>query len=311
VYQQFLGAANVTIDHCGRKRENDNCPMNDFLRAFSDANPTAMVAYLPHGIHRPAFEMYRRQKNSSRPTTKTRHRDQSDDSKKYNVLLFGSTNERLYPLRAAAQRAVKLSDNVISQFRHPGYAMSWDISYLELCKYYPNHALKQQSDYIQALAQSRICLVGSGAQHVDNCKPIAWTLRKYFEAMAVGCVMIGDVPADLDVAAAVRLRLTGQQPQEIATTSKHFLSEYQEHGSFETWKRAKQDLVFEKYSYESLVTRYFSPAIEEYRLRRLRGVFTATLSPLLVRNDDCVQMDSQAIAINSTRGIRQFADRVD
>ncbi len=79
--------------------------MNAFLASMALDNPKLMLAYLPHGIHKPAFA-------SREPTP--------EESKLYDVLLFGSTNEKVYPLRAAAQKATKLT-TVLRQLRHPGY----------------------------------------------------------------------------------------------------------------------------------------------------------------------------------------------
>jgi hypothetical protein len=95
-----------------------------------------------------------------------------------------------YITQFLAQVAAKRHTKLISQLKHPGYSLEHD----DLCQFYAKNILSQQSRYVVSMLDSKICFVGTAQQKIDVCKEVGWTVRKYTEAMAAGCVVIGDVP---------------------------------------------------------------------------------------------------------------------
>ena len=59
----------------------------------------------------------------------------------------------------------------------------------EICNSYDKYMVTQQTRYTRSLLDSKVCLIGSGTQFIDNCRSVAWTLRKYVEAIMAGNVM--------------------------------------------------------------------------------------------------------------------------
>ena len=288
VYEQFLGVTK-TIDACGNVR-NDGCSLHPFLEKLRSNNPDTMLAFMPHGINKRTYE--------KQPI----HRD----NKKHDVLLVGATYKHIYPLRAAAQRAIKLT-NVLKQIGHPGYAESWDISMLELCKYYHHSNMKQQERYVQGLYDSKVCLLGSASQLHDSCKISAWTVRKYYEALAAGCILIGDIPADIQIAGNIHLHLTEQKPLEIAYSVENFLHQYNQDKLYETVNKTRQYIIND-YSYTAIIKKYFTPVIQSYEKNKKGGIFQSTLSKMIVRNDACL---NDTMIRNSTTELQKILSRGD
>jgi hypothetical protein len=284
VYEQFLGINN-TIDACGNVR-NDGCNMHPFLKQLINKNPNTLLAYMPHGINKRTYE-------KSIVNIK---------DKKHEVLLVGATYKHIYPLRASAQRAIKLT-NVLKQIGHPGYAESWDISMLELCKYYHHSNMKQQERYVNGLYDSKICLLGSASQLHDSCKISAWTVRKYYEALAAGCILIGDIPADIKIAENIHLHLTGQKPLEIAYSVENFLQFYNQEKLHESVNKTR-DYIIKTYSYSTIIKKYFTPVIQSYlhNNKKIGGIYESTLSKIIVRNDVCL---NETNIYNSTIGLKR------
>ena len=56
----------------------------------------------------------------------------------------------------------------------------------EICNSFSKYMTTQQSKYTRTLLDSKVCLIGSGTQFIDTCRSIAWTLRKYVEAIMAG-----------------------------------------------------------------------------------------------------------------------------
>lgn len=203
--------------------------------------------------------------------------------------------------------------------------MDWQEPLQKACKHFPQHARMLHRRYIESLFQSRVCLIGTAVQLVDNCREVGWTIRKYFEAMAAGCLVIGDIPAELSIARFIPLRLSGQNAPEISMSAENFMQE------FNSSKRSYFDLIVKKArnyitthrTYDSIIDRYFTPAVQAYREKmkllgfennyrpmqssdheRLSkspiGVFEDSLSPYIVRNIHCSEKG------NSTDEIRNF-----
>ena len=284
VYEQFLGVSK-TVDACGNIR-NGGCNIHPFLQTLRTKYPDTMLAFMPHGINKRTYE-----KGIVHP-----------NNKKHEVLLVGATYKHIYPLRAAAQRAIKLT-NVLKQIGHPGYAESWDISMLELCKYYHHSNIKQQERYVQGLYDSKICLLGSASQLHDSCKLSAWTVRKYYEALAAGCIIIGDIPADIQIAGNIHLHLTGQKPLEIAYSVENFLLQYNQQKLYESVNKTRE-YILSDYSYTAIIKKYFTPVIQSYLQNKNGGIYQSTLSKLIVRNDACL---NETLITNSTAGLQKIA----
>ena len=71
-----------------------------------------------------------------------------------------------------------------------------------------------------------MCLVGTAVQLVDTCPAVSWAVRKYAEALLGGCVVVGDVPGDVNLARFVQERLTGQSPRQLAQSADIIMTRY-------------------------------------------------------------------------------------
>ena len=89
-----------------------------------------------------------------------------------------------------------------------------------------HQTMPQQLRYTRSMLEAKICLIGTAQQLLDVCRPVAWSVRKFAEAIASGCAVIGDIPADLNLARFVQERLTGQGPLEIAWSAELALERF-------------------------------------------------------------------------------------
>jgi len=163
--------------------------------------------------------------------------------------------------------------------------------------------MKQQDRYVQGLYDSKVCLLGSASQLHDSCKISAWTVRKYYEALAAGCILIGDIPADIQIASNIHLHLTGQKPLEIAYSVENFLIQYNQDKLYETINKTR-DYILNDYSYTAIIKKYFTPVIQSYLENKKGGIFQSTLSKIIVRNDACL---NEIIISNSTTNLQKIA----
>jgi hypothetical protein len=181
--------------------------------------------------------------------------------------------------------------------------------------YYPKHSFAQQKRYVNSLLQSRVCLVGTACQLIDSCPKVAWTVRKYIEVAAAGCVMIGDIPGDIGIARFMQLRMTGQNAVEISFTVEYFMDEYNKNKEkYAIVAEKARNYVLKHFSFSNLIDRYFTPAVNAYRNKQklLRqqnisytsnpfGVYNETLADIAVRNDKCYNENNAPK--NSTKGL--------
>ena len=139
-----------------------------------------------------------------------------------------------------------------------------------------------------------MCLIGTAVQLVDSCRSVAWTVRKYTEAVAAGCVVVGDVPADVALARFVQERLSGQSPQQIAQSAEAILARYRA-GNYSRLRDQGVAFARKHYAIPEVVRRFYFPAVEGYR-QGARGLFVPTRSKAIVRNDRSAPCDDRAAA---------------
>lgn len=92
------------------------------------------------------------------------------------VLLTGNVNQATYPLRVRFARVLRSGRLAGHHRQMPGYRLPS-----------LNHVMREQRRYAGMLVNAKISLV-------STCPHIPLTLRKYFESMAAGCVVVGDMP---------------------------------------------------------------------------------------------------------------------
>lgn len=117
--------------------------------------------YIPLGVD---FELF---KDGDRPHA----------SRNIEVSLTGNQDQLTYPLRARYRRIIR-SKMAPGRIRPPSkyrYNSLTDVD-------------AEQKKYAEELCHARIAIV-------STCPHIPLTLRKYFEAMAAGCAIVGDMPA--------------------------------------------------------------------------------------------------------------------
>lgn len=324
--EQQLGVApgaGRQVDMCGEayQSSSQDCQLHPVLRSYLSDHPSrVMLAYMPNGIHSQSFfDPAEQQRDWCDVKEKTR-----------NILLMGAINEQVYPLRSAAALAAKglviddFNNNnskdqgkepsrpVLELYGHPGY--DEDIEHVgslaDMCKYFYRRTLPQQQAYNLHMKQSRMCVIGSRSFNFGYeraCSPFSWALRKYTEAMAAGCVVIGDPPTEHSLARHMPYRLTDEaihignkRRQSTAqlrdslraalaafnANPAHFRSHFCLPGRAEVWSN---------YTYDSLINRFLTPALRAYTLRGARGVFEDTRSPFMVRNQPFCANDKLAV----------------
>lgn len=211
-----------------------------------------------------------------------------------NILLVGVTLASIYPLRHNAQLASRKLTKLITQLRHPGYSLEYD----DLCSTFGKNTMPQQHRYTHSLLESKICLIGTAVQLVDVCRQVAWTVRKYAEAIAGGCVVVGDVPADVNLARYVQERLTGQSPPELAQSAELMMSRYKQ-GEYSRLRDEGKRFVRTHYSYKAIVRRFYLPAVAAYR-QGARGLYQPTRSKAIVRYDRTDPCHNAVAVVNAT-----------
>ena len=291
--EQQLGALRQ-VDVCGNERnESGSCDMHPVLKSYLAASPAhALFAHMPQGIHAPFFN------RALGPRDLVDSCDRS--AKRGEILLLGALNHRIYPLRSAALTVKKAYTKVLTHYPHPGYREEneWHGSLESMCHAFFRETVPQQHSYVRNMKTSRLCLLGSRSfnlGHEQTCSAISWTLRKYVEAMAAGCVVIGDVPSDYSLARHVPVRLTNQKPTELSWSVEAALDRYNREDLFLDYCREGRRTVLENYTFAAILGSYFAPALTAYAAKQ-RGVFRLTQSTFMVRgNDDCRASDGTVV----------------
>ena len=207
------------------------------------------------------------------------HRFNTTLERPVNILLVGATLPSIYALRHSAQLASRKHTKLITQVRHPGYSLEYD----DLCSTFAQSTMPQQTRFTRSLMESKVCLIGTALQLVDTCRPVAWTVRKYAEVVGAGCVLVGDVPADVNLARFTQERLSGQTPQQIGQSAEIIMSRYHG-GNYSRLRDEGRNFVRTHYSIAALVRKYYFGAIRAYQ-DGSRGIFEETRSKVVVRND--------------------------
>lgn len=278
---------------------NWSCMAHPVLQSYlSEHAHHAMAAYMPHGVHGPLF--FTRDSHGvsmDRPenTVKVGADSCEASGKQRDILLVGALNGKIYPLRASAMTAKRSYTKVLSSYPHPGYKeeREW-LSTLEgMCEAFYSDAYPQQRSYVKHMKSSRFCLIGSRSFNVGYeslCPRLSWALRKYTEAAAAGCIVIGDVPVDLELARYMAQHLTSMTAAELSYALEDIVETYRSDPSFyaSQYCRPARSTILHRYTYNSLVPRFLFPALDAY-VSGHRGIFQATRSRVLLRNDnDCL-----------------------
>lgn len=166
------------------------------------------------------------------------------------VLLTGTILNSVYPLRTTFYEMIKkglIPGEVRKQF-------SYRMDNLAAVK-------REQTSYARHLCQARIALVTTSSK-------IPLTFRKYFEAMAAGCVLVGDMPAcpPPEVKEAINEVSRGMPVAEIAGVVRRLLA-----SPAECERQRTRNIEYAKrYSYELFAERWYQ-AVKEMLDARTRS----------------------------------------
>ena len=294
-YEQQLGVTRSRqTDLCGNPvTKTDGCYMHPVLKKYMTEYPRhAMLAYVPHGVHGPLF-------------FDDGERDPCDkETKNTDSLIIGAIHNQFYPLRSDAFAAMRGYTKVISIHRHPGYKeeIEWYTTLEEMCRnYFEEGPYQKHRAYVNHMKSSRFCILGGrniNLGYEGACRIFVWPLRKYVEAMAAGCIVVGDIASDKTIAQFMAKRLTSQRPIALADSLEALVSSYKNlstpfQNRFCQPARKRMKLNF---TYSALVDTHFTPALNAY-FRSVRGVFADTLSEKLVTNDVCDWTKSTADSV--------------
>jgi len=164
------------------------------------------------------------------------------------ILLTGNTQQQTYPLRYRYERILRHKRGIQGRIRPmPGYRMkSLD------------HVMQEQKRYVRSLCNSRISIVTS-------CPHIPLTLRKYFESMAAGCVLVGDVPHSPpdDVKSCINVVSMKMSDAELVATANRLVNDPKECER----QRQRNRKIAENYSYTEFAKRWVSAVKESLASR--------------------------------------------
>eukprot|EP00921_Rhytidocystis_pertsovi_P003136 GHVQ01005222.1.p1 GENE.GHVQ01005222.1~~GHVQ01005222.1.p1 ORF type:complete len:824 (+),score=73.63 GHVQ01005222.1:83-2554(+) len=98
-----------------------------------------------------------------------------------------------YPLRIIMNHMILTVPTIaqhVESYSHPGYA-ELKVGKDDANEQHRHKMEEQYESYVSFMQKTKICLIGTRA---------TWTLRKYVEAMAAGCLVVGDVPDNAEIA---------------------------------------------------------------------------------------------------------------
>lgn len=173
--------------------------------------------------------------------------DRTQTERKTPVLLTGNQAPDTYPLRLKFNSIIR-QRLVPGSIRKPsGYRM---------------HSLRaireEQQAYATQLVNSRISLV-------STCPHIPLTLRKYFESMAAGCVLVGDMPHSppAEIRDAINVVTNRMTPADIARRIRKLLNDEAECER----QRIANRKIAESYGYDSFAARWVATVRESLESR--------------------------------------------
>ena len=147
--------------------------------------------------------------------------------------------------------------------------------------------LQQLETYFSSLASSRLCLVGSGSSGSNSCRHVEWTLQKYYEAAAVGCVVVGDVPADRHFTPFVPLRLAGLDAAAMAGQVEQAVAQHTQ-GEYDSLVHAAREYVLAQRTCKRVMDQFYLPALRDYlQGGRTGGVHGDQTTRTLTSNTAC------------------------
>jgi hypothetical protein len=192
--------------------------------------------------------------------------------------------------------------DVIAQYRHPGHSAPPPGPRNSSCLAH-YQVIRQLDLYLSSLGSSRVCLVGSGSSGSNSCRHVEWTLQKYYEAAAVGCVVIGDVPADATFSAFVPVRLAGLDAPTIAKRVEEAVTRHKR-GEFDGIQRAASEYVRTQRSCRSVMDAFYLPALRECMRRDgVGGVFVDSAALNLTSNTECSSGErSVSVSVSVSEG---------
>eukprot|EP01071_Lankesteria_metandrocarpae_P009264 Lankesteria_metandrocarpae@DN5170_c0_g1_i4.p1 len=180
----------------------ENFPMRKFVRSLSNKEiwksrrspvkegyyrefgPDTLFAYAPQSI---LPQCSRGWDNVVRDTAAPQHSQNlkgKSSKREVDILMVGNSGAN-YPTRMAFNTMVNSNiENIAKHTKvlpHPGYT---ELKKNARARFNP---VEQFKDYMSVLENAKLCFVGIIS---------TWSIRKYKEAMAAGCLPVGDVPAD-------------------------------------------------------------------------------------------------------------------
>lgn len=156
--------------------------------------------------------------------------------RKIPVILTGNVQRTTYPLRARYNKLLRQGMIPGHIRKTPGYRMQ-----------NLNSVMREQRQYASMLLNSKISIV-------STCPHIPLTLRKYFESMAAGCAIIGDVPHSPpdDVRECLNVVSTKMGDDALIKHVKRLLSDPAEIER----QRERNRKVAERYSYAAFAEKW-------------------------------------------------------
>lgn len=164
------------------------------------------------------------------------------------VILTGNRNPKVYPLRVRYSRLMSLG-RIVGRIRQtPGYRLPRIES-----------VFKEQRQYAASLMSSKISIV-------STCPYIPLTLRKYFESMAAGCVIVGDMPNSPpdDIKGCINVVSAKDSDDVLVSAIKRLLNSPDELER----QRIRNRRVAEAYGYKQFADRWVEAVTESLEMKR-------------------------------------------
>ena len=169
---------------------------------------------------------------------------------------------------------MKYTDKIF-WYHHPGHQLQSTGSSVTAACHAHIKILENIHNYFNTLSSSRICLVGSGSSGSNSCRHIEWTLRKYYEAAASGCVVLGDVPADSVFAQFIPEHFNGLNASDIAQRVEEMTRLHMQ-GEYRNVQQSASEYVLSQRTCDSVFEQYYLPGLRDYiRGGRTGGVYVS------------------------------------
>lgn len=169
--------------------------------------------------------------------------------------------QRLYEL-STVNRSLLRHD--LDYYQFPGYLdLAINGSPAMECETRLTRVLPQYQHFVEDMRRARICIVTRGDRPFGKGLVAHYAIRKYHEAMAAGCLVVGDLPDNQDIAQHVAVVIDEHMSMEaLAQTLDGVVDDYIK-GAYDSNIVKAYCAARTKYNYRDVIDQYMEPVLKE------------------------------------------------